>query len=247
MRLTLEDPRFLKESVSIISELVNEARFRITKDAVELVAMDPANVAMVIFKLLSSAFVEYDLKEKVELSINLDNLKKILRRSAPTDTVTLETDKAKLRVIFKGRAIRTFSLPILELENKEQKIPDLKFPVSITLPSALLESAVEDVDIVGESVSLEADTTAFVVSAEGDLSQARIEMKAGVDAQIESLSSAKLRSKYSIEYLKKLVGGGRLANEAKLSFDTNYPLKLEYKVVDKLLLAFILAPRVDTD
>src|SRR3990167_8721105 len=100
MKLSLAEPTYLKESVSIISELVNEARFRITKDAVELVAMDPANVAMVIFKLLSSAFVEYDLKEKVELSINLDNLKKILRRSAPTDTVTLETDKAKLRVIF---------------------------------------------------------------------------------------------------------------------------------------------------
>lgn len=247
MRLTLEDPRFLKESVSLISELVNEARFRITKDAVELVAMDPANVAMVIFKLLSSAFVEYELKEKVELSINLDNLKKILRRSTPSDSVTLETDKAKLKVVFKGRATRTFSLPILELENKEQKIPDLKFPVSITIPSAVLEGAIEDVDIVGESVSFEADNATFVVSAEGDLSQARIEMKSGVDAQIESLSSAKLRAKYSIEYMKKLVGGGRLANEAKLSFDTNYPLKLEYKVVDKLLLAFILAPRVDTD
>ena len=247
MRLTLEDPRFLKESVSIISELVNEARFRISKDAVELVAMDPANVAMVIFKLLSSSFVEYELSQPVELSINLDNLKKILRRAGISDTLTLETDKAKLKVTFKGRATRMFSLPILELENKEQKIPDLKFPVSVTLPSAMLENAISDVDIVGESVSFEADPSSFNVSAEGDLSQARIEMKNGIDAKVESLSSAKLKAKYSIEYLKKIVGGGKLANEAKISFDTNYPLKLEYKVVDKLLLAFILAPRVEND
>ena len=56
MRLTLAEPKYLKESVSIISELVNEARFNINQDAIELVAMDPSNFAMVIFKLLSSAF-----------------------------------------------------------------------------------------------------------------------------------------------------------------------------------------------
>jgi proliferating cell nuclear antigen len=247
MRLTLEDPRFLKDSISIISELVSEARFKITSDAVELVAMDPANVAMVIFKLLSSSFVEYDLKEDVELSINLDNLKKVLRRASPGESLTLETDKAKLKVTLKGRATRTFSLPILEFEGKEQKVPDLKFPVSITLAPQILENAIEDADIIGESVNFQADGTSFVVFSSGDLSDVKIDFKAGDDVKIESTSSAKLKSKYSIEYLKKLVKGGKLANDAKLSFDTNYPLKLEYKVVDKLLLAFILAPRVDND
>ena len=70
MKLTLAEPKYLKESISIISELVNEARFKITKDAIELVAMDPANVAMVVFKLLSSIFVEYDVQEDTELAIN---------------------------------------------------------------------------------------------------------------------------------------------------------------------------------
>ena len=54
MKLTLAEPKYLKDSISIISELVNEASFKITPEAIELVAMDPANVAMVIFKLLSS-------------------------------------------------------------------------------------------------------------------------------------------------------------------------------------------------
>jgi proliferating cell nuclear antigen len=247
MKLTLEDPRLLKDSVSIISELVNEARFKITSDAVELVAMDPANVAMVIFKLLSSAFVEYQLPEPVELSINLDNLKKVLRRSSPGESITLETDKSKLKITLKGRATRTFSLPILEFEGKEQKVPDLKFPVSIILSPEILENAIEDVDIVGESVSFESDADKFMISAAGDLSDVKINLRSGEGVAVQNTSNAKLKSKYSIEYLKKLVRGGKLSNEAKLSFDSNYPLKLEYKVVDRLLLAFILAPRVDAD
>ena len=84
MRLTLAEPKYLKESISIISELVNEARLKIGKDGIELVAMDPANVAMVIFKLLSSSFTEYHVKEDTQMAINLQNLKQILKRIKPS-------------------------------------------------------------------------------------------------------------------------------------------------------------------
>ncbi len=95
MKLTLAEPRYLKDSISIISELVNEGTFKITPDAVELVAMDPANVAMVDFKLLSSSFTEYDVKEEIKLSINLGNLKQILRRAKPNDMLSMELDDDK--------------------------------------------------------------------------------------------------------------------------------------------------------
>ncbi|RLE44892.1 hypothetical protein DRJ25_06255, partial [Candidatus Woesearchaeota archaeon] len=79
MKLTLVEPRYLKDSVTIISELVNEATFKVNSESIELIAMDPANVAMVVFKLLSSAFAEYDVKQPVELAINLSNLKQVLK------------------------------------------------------------------------------------------------------------------------------------------------------------------------
>ncbi|HIH47521.1 TPA: hypothetical protein HA297_04425, partial [Candidatus Woesearchaeota archaeon] len=92
MRLTLAEPKYLKESITIISDLVNEASLKITPEAIELVAMDPANVAMVIFKLFSSAFIEYDVKKEVDISINLGNLKQILRRINPNDMLNLELE-----------------------------------------------------------------------------------------------------------------------------------------------------------
>src|SRR3989304_8805869 len=98
MRLTLAEPKYLKESVSIISDLVNEATFKITPQYIELIAMDPANVAMVIFKLLSSAFVTYQIDDTVELAINLPNLKQILKRAKPADMLTLETEDNKLKI-----------------------------------------------------------------------------------------------------------------------------------------------------
>ncbi len=247
MKLTLAEPKYLKESIAVISELVNQAQFKITKDAVELVAMDPANVAMVVFKLLSSSFVEYDVSEPTELSINLDNLKMIMRRITPKDMVTLELADSKLRVTLKGDTKRTFDIPILESEDKDQKVPELSFPVSITLPSASIEQAIEDADLVAESVLLSADSGNFLISAEGDLSKASIEMKSDGNTKIAIDSKKKVKARYSIEYLKKIIKGSKISDTAVLMFNNDYPLKVEYKVVDKMLLAFILAPRVENE
>jgi len=248
MKLTLAEPTYLKESISIISELVNEARFKISKEAIELVAMDPANVAMVIFKLLSSCFTEYNVEETTELAINLNNLRQILRRASSNDMVTLELNgDSQLKIQLKGNTTRTFNLPIIELEDKEQKIPDLSFPTTITLASTILNSAIEDADIVGESVSFEAEPKKFTIKAEGELSAAKIEIDESEDIKINVEGESKIKSKYSIEYLKKMMNGSKLSDTVSVYFNKDYPLKLEYKAIDKVLLSFILAPRVEND
>jgi len=248
MKLTLAEPKYLKDSISIISDLVTEGRFKVNKNSMDLVAMDPANVAMVVFKLLSSAFIEYDLKKDVEIALTLNELKQVLRRVKPNDTVTLKlTDDNKLEVILRGTNVRTFSLPILEFEEKEQKVPELNFPVTITTTSANLSDAIEDVDIIAESVSFNCEPAKFTISAEGEMSKVKIELKQDDETNIVSDVNDKVRAKYSIEYLKKMVAGGKLAGQVKIQWNNDYPLKLEYKEVDKLMLSFILAPRVEND
>src|SRR3989338_268562 len=121
MKLSLADPRFLKDSITIISDLVSEARFKVTPDAIELIAMDPANVAMVMFKLLSSTFVEYSVDKEQVLAINLNDLKQVLRRSKPNETLTLETEPGKKKLTLKSNTTRIFHLPLIEVEDKEQK------------------------------------------------------------------------------------------------------------------------------
>ena len=247
MRLTLAEPSYLKDSIMVISELVNEARFKITPDAIELVAMDPANVAMVIFKLLSSCFSEYNVKGDVEIGINLNNFKQILRRAKPNDRLTLElTSDQKLQIILKSASTRTFSLPIIELEEKEQKIPELEFPVSIKISSKVLSDSIDDVGIVAESVSFEAEPNKLSIRAEGDLSKAHVEIPSDEQTQI-SVQGEKFRSKYSIEYLKKMMSAGKLTDNVEVLFNQDYPVRLDFKVVDKVLLSFILAPRVEND
>ena len=248
MKLILAEPKYFKDSISIISELVTEAKFKVNSNGLELIAMDPANVAMVIFKMLSSCFTKYEVNEETELSINLNNLKQILKRAKAEDVLTLETtEDNKLKIEMRSNTTRSFSIPTLEIEDKDQKVPELTFPLSVEMSSGQLTESIEDVSVVAESVTFLGEKSQLLVKAEGDLSKALIEIKPDDHTVIKTDSEDKFKAKFSLEYLKKMIAGSKLSDRVYLNFNTDYPLKMEYRIVDRLSLSFILAPRVDND
>ena len=245
MKLTLVEPKLLKESIAIISELVTETQIHLSKDQLEVTAMDPANVAMVLFKMPQNSFAEYNVDKDTTIAINLNNFKQILKRAKNTDVLSLEKAENKLKITLKEKSTRTFYLPLIDIEDKQQKVPDLEFKSEVELESGFLNEAVEDVDIVGESVTFATQDGKFKVSATGDLSNAEVIMNPDEDVKIKGNENHK--SKYSTEYLKKMIHGSKLASTATLKFSNDYPLFLEYKEQDRLSLGFILAPRVENE
>lgn len=247
MKLTLAESRLLKEPINIISELVNEVTFKIDSNKIELIAMDPANVAMVVFRLLSSAFIDYSIEKPLEISINLDNLKQVLRRAKPSDTIILELEDNKLKIELSGDSKRVFHLSLIKLDNKSQKIPELDFPVNIETSTSIFNEAIEDMDIIADSVLLTVDKSRLSVEASGSLSKAKVDIALSDDTKINMKTESKVKSKYSLEYLKKIIKGSKLTNTALIHMANDYPLKIQYKLTDKLDLEFILAPRVQND
>jgi proliferating cell nuclear antigen len=229
----------------MVSELVVEVNLKITPDWIEMIAMDPANVAMVIYKLMGSTFTEYDVKEPVTIGVNLNNLRQVLKRAKANDQITLETEGNKLKVTFRGATKRTFHLPLLAHEESEKKEPDLKFKATINTDSSILNEAIEDADIVAESVVLLAEKDKFSVQAAGDSNKLHIEVDPAKGTEVNASEACK--SKYSIEYLKKMIAASKLSSKVKIQFSKDYPLKLDYIEKDAVQLSFILAPRVDHD
>ena len=245
MKLVLAETKLIKEPITIISDLVTEAKFKVGKNGIEMIAMDPANVAMVLFRLLSSAFVEYNVKEETTIAINLNNLKQVLRRIKGSDNLTLELSDNKLKLVLTGSTVRTFYLPLIDQQEKDHKEPDLKFKTTIKCPSSMLNDAIEDVEIVAESVTFQSEEKKFVVSAAGDTGKATVDIKSEEGVNIET--AEKVKSKYSIEYLKKMIQGSKISSNVHVQFSKDYPLKLEYKELDKIQMVVILAPRIEND
>ena len=248
MNLLLSEPRFLKEPVSIISEIVNEVKFKFDSDKIELTALDPAKISLVNFKLLSSAFVEYDVPENTQLSISLESLKSVLGRAKPSDTLKIELDKDKnsLKVQLKGETTRTFHIALLELEEEEKKIPDLSFPLKINMPSSNLNDAIEDISVIADAVAFVAHKDKLIMEAESSVNSAKVEIPGGENILI-NLTGDSVKSRYGVEYLKKFLKASKLSEVVSVEFGQDYPLKLVYKIQDRLELSFIMAPRVPND
>jgi len=247
MKLTLAEPRLLKDTISILSELVNDVQLKIGSDKIEIVATDPANVVLVVFKLLSSAFIEYQVDSPEKISVSLDNLNQILRRLKGNDTLSLELDKKKNKLTVKmtGDSLRTFNLSLIDIDEREQHIPELEFKSKVVTNSKMLEDAIEDVGIVAESVALALSKEKMSIKGAGNLSNAHVEFPKSDDVEIKTEDN--IEAKYSIEYLKKLIKGGKLSDQVVIQWNNDYPLKLEYNLVDKLALSFVLAPRISED
>ncbi len=246
VRVVVKNADLFKESMRIIADLVSEVTLVFSEKGLEIVAMDPATVAMVIFKMPPTAFSEMHVDGTERLTVNLILFRQILRRAGKNDTIRLESQEGKLSVTITGKTTRQFTLPLLEETVSEEDVPDLEFDVSITLPSSLLDDAIADVDVVSDSVALIADKKSLTLEARGDMTDARITFTEDDDITLVYKSDHEhVRSKYSIEYLKKMISASKLASRVGMHFSTDYPLKLDYTSVDEVSMTFILAPRMD--
>lgn len=232
----------------IISELVNEVNIRFYKDRIEIIAMDPANVAMVIFKLLSSAFSEYNVTDGKVVGINLLNLTQILKRAKPTDILSLEIDEQKNRLVvtLRGNSSKKFELGLLDIEEREQKVPNLKFNAKVETNSLMFNDAIEDMDVISDSLTFQGLNDKFMISSEGNVSSGNVEVGSGEETSV-ILNDGPVSARYSTEYLKKIMKGSKLTNTVAVEFGQDYPLRVEYKIIDRLALQFVLAPRTPTD
>jgi len=65
MILKLDKPKLLGDAISIISEIVTEVRIKLLKEGMSIIAVDPANVALIIFKLPKESFTLYEAGHEV--------------------------------------------------------------------------------------------------------------------------------------------------------------------------------------
>lgn len=244
MKITLESGGFFKNTLNIISDLVSEVRFKITNDGIDLVAMDPGVISMVVLKILPSSFKEFEVDDEEEyVGVNLIDLTKILKRMRGDDEVTLMTEENKLLIKFEGKSERKFYIPLLDLSDQEKNLPDFEFSASFEAEASRLSGAIADAKVVSDSVLLKIDEDSKLhLEAKDNLS--KVEEKFD-DIEIDS-DGETVRSKYSIDYLEKMITN-KLSDTIEVRTSDNYPIELGYKIVDKLSLNFILAPRMDTE
>jgi proliferating cell nuclear antigen len=246
-KIVLTDVDLLKNTIPIIAEIIDEGVFKVDQNGISLLAPDRTMVSVVDFRLPSTAFEKYKVETPTSMGLNLANFVNVIKRIKGSDQVTLELskDNTRLKVTAEGNGRRVFEMPLLDIKDEKPPIDQLNFPGRIEIESAVIEDGIADADIVGDSVIFEATPEFFRIYSRGDVSSTELEMAKKDSAMLKLQAASSLRARYPLEYLKKMVKAAKLSKHTVLEFGNDYPMRLEFKAVDKAHLSFILAPRVE--
>jgi len=246
----MADAKFLKDMMGAISILVDEATFDLTPDGIKLRAMDPSRVAMVDFEWPKTVFDEYTCSELTKLSVNVGEMLKLLKRAGRNESIELVVDEktGRLRVIIRGKYIRTFNMSILESTEEEVPTPKVTFNAKAKITTDGLRQALEDVSLVSDHVKIEMDEEKLVMNATGDIMGATIELKKDSDSVLDLELKKHSKATFSLSYLSDIIGAATaLSDIATLEFSTDMPLRLDFQQPKDGKLAFYLAPRIEVE
>lgn len=249
-KLKVSDAKLLRDMITSISILVDEATFKLAPEGITLRAMDPSRVAMVDFEWPKTVFEEYQCDVPAKMCINVTELLKLLKRAGKDETVELALDEktGRLHVKIAGKYSRNFTMPTLEASEEEVPTPKLTFNVKVKATTSGLSQAIEDAQLVSDHVRIEADTEKLAFNASGDLMGAEISLQKGSNTILDLEAKEPSKATFSLSYLSEIIKAASNTSEiGTLEFSSDMPIRLDFQQAKEGKLTFYLAPRIETE
>ncbi len=249
-KLKVADAKLIRDMITSISILVDEATFKLDPEGLKLRAMDPSRVAMVDFEWPKTVFEEYTCTEPAKMCINITELLKLLKRAGKDEVVELSLDdqSGKLQVKITGKYTRNFTMPTLEASEEEVPTPKIAFNVKVKATTDGLSQAIEDAQLVSDHVRIEADPEKIVFNAAGDLMGAIISIQKGSDTLLDLEAKEPSKATFSLSYLSEIIKTAAATSDiATLEFSSDMPIRLDFQQAREGKLTFYLAPRIETE
>lgn len=233
----------LKNAISAISALQQEAVWEISPDGIRIKAVDPAHVAMVTVVVGADAFEHFDCTQ-CEIGIDLEKLAATLKLTASSDIVGLSTsDDARLIVRAGTITRRTNLIDISSLTCP--KTPSLDLPAKAALPASDIQRLIKAVDKVSDHISITMGDGRLFISADGDTDAVSMELS---ESDVEDLTSTEpTTAMYPLDYMATIFKAIPPASMVSLSIGTDLPIVIEYAPASFCEVSFMLAPRIESE
>ncbi|MDI9619907.1 MAG: proliferating cell nuclear antigen (pcna) [Candidatus Nezhaarchaeota archaeon] len=246
-KATFRDAKLWNRIIDALSSLIDEGAIKVGEEGLRLRAMDPSKIAMIDFEMPREAFDEYECDSELTIGVNFDELKKIVKRGSIKEKIQLEVPAGatRLKVILKGKATRSFSLPLIDVEYQELPTPTLVYNVKATVMADVFEDALKDVELVSDYVRLEAKENTIAVKGQSDKGEVEATLTPESGALLELDVKESSSASYSLEYLLDMIKANEAAETATLEFSTSMPLSLTFPIPGGGTIKYFLAPRLE--
>ncbi len=253
-KIKMDNSKILRSIVETLSNIIDETKFQITSGEFKISAMDPSRICLLQLVITKEDFDEYNCPSECEITLNLDDLDKIMKRSTINDTIELsyteDTQKIKIKMQRDGSTrARTFSLALIDSEIEEipmENLLKIDYNSSWSMDPDLLVEAIKDAEIYSEILNVKSEEEkGLILSSSGQIGEMEYEM------ELEDLEDADLHGvatgAYSLLFLKAILKIAQITEKLEISLKTDHPLKMNFDLLEGGKLNYFLAPRVEEE
>jgi len=250
--LKLENSRILKGIVETLASIIDETEFRVTPKEFTISAMDPSRICLLKLSIKKDNFDDYKCSKDSKVGLNLDDLDKILKRSAANDAVEIDFNekdqKIKIKMQREGTSrTRTFSLALLDIDIEEipmENLLNIEYSSKWVIDPDFLVEAIKDAEIYSEILNIKSiEDQGLVFSSTGQIGEMNYELE--LDELIETDITGTSSGAYSLTFLKSILKISSITEKLEISLKTDHPLKMIFDLLEGGELFYFLAPRVE--
>jgi proliferating cell nuclear antigen len=244
-----------------LKDILLETNISFQPDGIRIVNMDKSHTILVHLYLAASNFEFYECKkDKIIIGVNMFHLFKLINSIDNDDTLTIYIENndyydgivSYLALKFENGDIKqckTQKLKLIEPEQDELEVPDVKFSSIINLPSADFQKIIRDLSCISEKLEIKSVGSELIFKCQGQFASAEIH-RAEADESMKFIlkqdSTKVIQGEFSLKNLGYFIKCTNLCPQIEVYLENDLPLVVKYNVASLGEIKLCLVPLPST-
>ena len=228
-----------------LKDILLETNISFQPDGIRIINMDKSHTILVHLYLAASNFEFYECKkDKIIIGVNMFHLFKLINSIDNDDTLTIYIENndyydgivSHIALKFENGDIKqckTQKLKLIEPEQDELEVPDVKFSSIINLPSADFQKIIRDLSCISDKLEIKSVGSELIFKCQGQFASAEIH-RAEADESMKFIlkqdSSKVIQGEFSLKNLGYFIKCTNLCPQIEVYLENDLPLVVKYNV-----------------
>ena len=247
--------------MTALKDILLETNISFQPDGIRIINMDKSHTILVHLYLAASNFEFYECKkEKIIIGVNMFHLFKLINSIDNDDTLTIYIENvdyfdgivSHLALKFENGEIKQCKkqkLKLIEPEQDELEVPDVKFSSIINLPSADFQKIIRDLSCISDKLEIKSVGNELIFKCQGQFATAEIhraESDGSMGFIVKQDSSKIIQGEFSLKNLGYFIKCTNLCSQIEMYLENDLPLVVKYDVASLGAIRLCLVPLPST-
>jgi proliferating cell nuclear antigen len=243
--------------MTALKDILLETNISFQPDGIRIINMDKSHTILVHLYLAASNFEFYECKkEKIIIGVNMFHLFKLINSIDNDDTLTIYIENSDyfdgivshLALKFENGDIKqckTQKLKLIEPEQDELEVPDVKFSSVINLPSQDFQKIIRDLSCISDKLEIKSVGNELIFKCQGQFASAEIhraESDGSMGFIMKQDSSKVIQGEFSLKNLGYFIKCTNLCSQIEVYLENDLPLVVKYDVASLGSIRLCLVP-----